>query len=379
MRRRIKKTLAAALAANLLFLCGCGVKGTELGKRLIVEAIGVDRTPEGVLITLEALDAHAADESSGSEQNNTTKILRFSGATAAQALARIAPSTGLSPLLSQARVLVLGRTLAEAGLADALDVFLREYNVRGDILIAVAEDTAAAVVAATPDAAVPGAAVLEDVLTAGMRDGTCAAAALYEFINLSLSETDAAYCPVIGLREGPAEGKETPQPLGAAFFEGDRLAFTADGRLTQGMLFLKNIIKSACFSVRGAEGTYTLRAVSSRTKISPEKTAEGRVSFKIAIRAVCDIAERTRFSPEMDGGDAAADARAAGEAYLKALASDCLDTLFYKNRADLCRFARRVRLKYPGLAAAYEETMFTDTKITVSAELTVRRTGKEGG
>ena len=106
MKRFFRPALAGALAALLLCtLCGCGVKGAELSKRLIVEAVGIDAAPEGVLVTLEALDAHAAGAGSDpNEQGGVTQRLHFTGETVGQALARIAPATGLTPLFSPRRI-----------------------------------------------------------------------------------------------------------------------------------------------------------------------------------------------------------------------------------------------------------------------------------
>ena len=375
MKRKGKRIFAAALAAALLLTGGCSVKGTELSRRLIVEAIGLDLTAQGVRVTLEALDAHTAGGGEKTEGGDETKLLRFEGATVGQALSQIAPQTGLSPLLSQARVLVLGRALAETDLTDALDVFLRQYNVRSDILLCMAEGEAETVVTAGFGKGVPGARVLEEAIQEGQSAGVCVAAALYEFINRSRTKTDAAYCPVIAVRDDAYGEAKTPVFSGTAVFSGGRLAFTADERLTQGMLFLMNKIKNAALTVNGAAGAYTLQTVSSKTRIVPEKTENGKVHFYIGIRTVCDIAE---FTPAAPGAQSsAADAQTAGKAYIEALAAQSLQTLFFERHADICRFARRINLRYPALREQYIRTMFEETEVHVQAALTVRRTGKE--
>ena len=375
MNRKGKRILAAALAAALLLTGGCGVKGTELSRRLIVEAIGLDLTARGVRITLEALDAHTAGGGEKTAGGDETKRLRFEGATVGQALTRIAPQTGLSPLLSQARVLVLGRALAETDLTDALDVFLRQYNVRSDILLCMAEEEAETVICAGFGKGVPGARVLEEAILEGQSAGVCAAAALYEFINLSRTQTDAAFCPVIAVRDDACGETKLPVFSGTALFSGGRLAFTANEDLTRGMLFLTDKIKKAALTVNGAAGAYTLETVSSKTGIKPEKNENGGVKFRICIRTVCDIAE---FTPAAPGAQSsAADAQAAGKAHIEALAAQSLQTLFFERRADICRFARLVNLRFPALRERYIQTMFEKTEILVQAALTVRRTGKE--
>ena len=241
----------------------------------------------------------------------------------------------------------------------------------------MAEDSAADVIFADTKSAVPGAALLEDALTEGGKSGVCAVTKLYDFINLTLSETDTAFCPVAGVREDPARDTQTHVLTGTAFFRDGRLAFTADEDLTRGMLFLKNRIRGGSFTVRGEAGAYTLRVIGSKTKITPVRTADGGVAIEVGIKTVCDITEFVSPGFAKPGEAQAEDARSAGQAYIEALARDSLRTLFYEKRADICRFARYVDLKYPGSAAAYEETMFT-SDVRLFAELTVRRTGKEG-
>ena len=369
-----------ALTALLTALSGCGPQSVELSERLIVEAIGIDKTDAGVLVTLQALDTHAAGAGSDpNEQGQVTKLYRFSGESVGQALSGARAATGLTPLYSQARVLLFGRPLAEAGLAEALDFFLRVCNARSDILIAMAESAAEDPVAADFGATVPGAVIMEDVLNGSLRDGMGAAVKLYDFMNLTYTGTDTAFCPVIGIRDQALEDAQKPVLQGTAFFENGRLSFTAGEDLTRGMLFLKDRVETGAIRTAGENGTYTMRIISSETKISPTLYENGRADARIRVKTVCDV---TEFTPKDDARRLeeaeAADAAAAGKAWLEALLNDTLSVLFYEKHADICRLARLVNLKYPRLAAAYAARMFEATDITAEVEFTVRRTGKEG-
>lgn len=369
-----------AIIALLTAFTGCGPQSVELSDRLIVEAVGIDQADAGVIVTLQALDTHAAGAGSDpNEQGQVTRLYQFSGESVGQALSQIRAATGLTPLYSQARVLLFGRALAETGLIEPLDFFLREYNARSDILIAMAEETAEQPVAADFGATTPGAVIIEDMLNGSRSDGTGAAVKLYDFMNLTYTGTDTAFCPVLGVTDQALENAKKPILRGTAFFKNGRLAFTAGEDLTRGMLFLKDRVKNGEIRAEGKTGTYTMRIVSSKTKISPTLNKNGRAHARIRVNTVCDV---TEFTPKNDArrlGEAeAADAAAAGKAWTEALLNDTLRVLFYENHADICRLARLVNLKYPRLAAAYAARMFEDTEITVETEFTVRRTGKEG-
>ena len=367
------------LTALLTALSGCVPRSVELSDRLIVEAVGIDKTDAGVKVTLQALDTHAAGAGSDpNEQGQVTRLYQFSGESVGQALSGVQAATGLTPLYSQARVLLFGRALAEDGLTEALDFFLREYNARSDILIAMAEDTAEAPVVADFGATVPGAVIMEDMLNGSRETGTGAAVKLYDFMNLTYTSTDTAFCPVLGIADQALENAQKPVLRGTAFFVDGRLSFTAGEDLTRGMLFLKNQIEHGELRAAGKAGTYTMRVISSKTKISPVLYENGRLQARIRIKTVCDVTEFTPRGAHRLGEAEAHDAAAAGKAWLEALLNDTLSVLFYEKHADICRLARLVNLKYPRLAAAYAERMFEATDITAEVEFTVRRTGKEG-
>ena len=372
-----RKLLCAVLAVSVLGGCAAP-RGTELSKRLIVEAIGIDKTDEGLLLTLQALDAHAAGRGSDpNEQGGTTKIYQFTGGTVGQALAQAEGATGLAPLYSQARVLVLGRALAQQDLGPYLDLFGREYTARSDILLAVAEDTAREVVSAEFGGDRPGGAVWEDVLTQGEENGECICIKLYAFMNLLLSPTDRAYCPVVGVRDEETGDGQRPVHCGTAFFEDDRLRFTADAETTLGLLFLTDRLRRTTLTVQGERDLYTLRVIRSKTKIKTARGADGGFAFTVRLDTVCDVTEIPGAGFAREGDEVSADAETAGTAYLRDLISRSLDDLFFGRGADVCRFARRASLLFPKAARDAAGQMREQTEVTVSVGLTVRRTGKE--
>ena len=117
----MKKLLSLILIPTLLFLPGCGLHLTELSDRLIIEAIGIDRTEGGFTVTVQALDNLAVGIDEGVPESGVTKCYTFHGTTVGEAFSRIGAQTGLSPLYSQARLLLLGYPTAEQNLCETLD------------------------------------------------------------------------------------------------------------------------------------------------------------------------------------------------------------------------------------------------------------------
>lgn len=379
-KKSVLRFLAAVLLPLLLF-SACGtVEGKELSQRLIIEAIGIDKSGDGVKITLQTLDTHTLG--TGSDPNETEKITgiySFEGETVGGALSDAQSITGLSPLYSQARMIVLGNSLARDNVSQPLDFFLREYNARSDILIAVAAGNAADIVSADLGEAVADAVVLEDAVTAGSENGRNARVPLYQFMNLILTETDSAYCPVIELKEAEYSDRKEVSVSGTAFFKDNALDFIAGEELTQGLLFLTDKVKDAVITVDGEKGKYTLSIISSNTKFKTGRAENGSFIFGISTKVKCDITQFGTRDFENVKAEEAEDAERSASEYIRGLMENGIRALFYERHCDICRFGRRINLKYPRYYELYKQEMFSEdvSEIRLKVDVTVRRTGKE--
>ena len=381
MNKSVKYVSAALILLLLAMLSGCAApRGEELSKRLIVEAIGIDYADEEYIVTLQALDTHSAGGGTDpNEKGDATAFRRYTGKTVAEALTGVTPATGLTPLYSQARILVFGKELAARDLSEPLDFFLREYHTRSDILIAVADSTAEDLLRADLGDSAPDAVILEEAVTQSSENGDGCAVKLYRFMDLLFSDTDTAYCPVISLQPGAAEKLQEPLLGKTAFFRENRLAFTADREITRGMLFLTDEVNSASVTVQGEEGIFTLRLIESKTKIRPRLNGAGDVCFSISAEAVCDITEFATPDFKSVKEAQSADAAEAGTRAMRSLIETAFTYLYNENSADVCRLARRAALRYPKKEAAFREALFTrkTADISIQVSLSVRHTGKE--
>ncbi len=228
---KYKFSLAAFLLVTLVLAAGCGLpEKIELSERLIIEAVGVDCAAGGFAVTVQALDTLAVESGEDTQENGAAKCYTFHGTTVGEALAQIAPRTGLVPLYSQARLLVLGFSAAQEGLCESLDFFLREHHTRADITVAVAEHTAQELLTAPFGNNRAGADLLQDALEQAGSDGE-PPTPLYRFMNLLLEETDAAFCPLLGLEENPPSDDQSIRVRGAVLFQGTKIrtVISADG------------------------------------------------------------------------------------------------------------------------------------------------------
>ena len=375
----MKKLLSLILIPTLILLPGCRLHLTELSDRLIIEAIGIDKTDGGFTVTVQALDNLAVGIDEGVPESGVTKCYTFYGTTIGEAFSRIGTQTGLSPLYSQARLLLLGYPTAEQDLCETLDFFLREQNTRADIAVAVAEHTAAEVVTASFGKNRVGASVLEDALRSGEENGAALTVPLYAFMNLLLSETDAALCPLLGVRENPLTGDSLARPLGCVIFQSTKIGTTITQNDILPLLLLTDRMHNADFTVDCGDTRCTLRLMRGKTKIRLTEE-DGRPHFQIAIDARCDITEvvSAAFTP-LDTRQVRAIADAAS-AFLTKATGSLLDRCFYRDGCDLCRFLTRFHLRRPGAyraMAASGPLSPADFQCEIACSVTIRRTGKE--
>ena len=374
----MKKLITIIILSTLVSLSGCGgLRPVELSGRLIIEAVGVDRTDDGFTVTVQALDSLAVGIDVGVPDSGVTKCYTFHGTTVGEAFRQVGSRTGLSPLYSQTRLLVVGFPTAQEDLPRTLDFFLREQGARADVLFAVAEHTAQELVTASFGKNRVGADVLEDVIRSGGETGSAQEAPLYAFLNLLYGETDAASCPLLGVRENPLSRDSLVQPLGSVVFNGDGIGTVIPEDEVLFLRLLTHQTVSSPLTVPLEDGRCTLRISSAKTAVRLTDGGTG-LSFRVSVNAKCDIEEI------VSGGDgpltperirAIADA---ASARLTEGTAGLLDRCFYRNGCDICRFFKRLRLcrpaRYKTLAAGLSPA---DVTCEVECAVAIRRTGME--
>ena len=363
------------LIALLLTACGLPEK-TELNERLIIEAVGVDGADGGVAVTVQALNDLSATVDDGAPEDGVTRCYTFYGATVGEALAQVAPRTGLTPLYSQARLLALGFSIAQNDVSETLDFFLREHHTRADITVAVAEHTAREIVSAPFGQNRVGADLVQDALRE-TGSGGAPLTPLYRFMDLLLSETDAAFCPLLGLEQDPISEEPLVCCRGAVLFQGTKIRTVISADELTSLRALTDGLSGDSLTLNMGDIRCTLRIAKCKTKIRPARgTADCR--FRLRINAACDITEVSAgaFTP-LDTAQTDRIAEAASLRLTEAVAA-LLDKCFYRNGCDICRFYQRFRLLHP---VRYRETAASlspaDFPCDIICKVSIRRTGKE--
>lgn len=270
--RRMKKALTSVLLSLILTLTASGC-APELYERLLISAIGVDRTATGCRVTVLA---------SETTEDGGQSTFSGEGDTVPEALSQIALESGRTPLYSHNAAILFGMQCAESGIAEQLDFFIRHYDSRPTAKVFLAEDTAESV-------------LLQRDLTAerfmqlsnGAKYSEAAADVnLLQLVNGLYGVNATAALPVL-------RADDLPTPVGTAVLQSYRLCAVLTPAETQGLSALQGTLSGGEFTVKDeAFGTVSLKVRSTNSNIIFTGTAE-QPEFTARIHVIAEVSAVT--------------------------------------------------------------------------------------
>lgn len=275
----------------LLAFSGCSVEigGAQLSNRLIIEAIGIDAKDGQFLISVLALHTQQSNAANSAETpDGIGKVYSAQGKSISEAFAQIDLISGLVPLYSQTRVLILGKEIAENAPMQALDFFIRNYTLRDNILLAVAQGTAAEIIKTDLGKTALVSKTVQDILESGKNNGLTAAVELYRFAGRMIDETDGAFLPVIKAQKNENDEQEITH-AGIALFADGNLTDIIDGDTAKGLLWTAGLIENDLINIDFNGHTLSVAVKDCKSRI---RIQNGSVpSVAIQIRFTCDLIE----------------------------------------------------------------------------------------
>lgn len=346
MRKWCKFLLPLALICTLF--SGCDFSTGELKNRLIVQAIGIDKTETGgVRVTLQTLNTEmTGNPNSGATPGDIVNSLTVEGATVAEAISDAAKTVGKMPLLSQNRLIVFGRETAENGLHGYLDYFVRNVQNRATVLVAVSDTTAEELVSAKMGESVLAADSLEDVLQAERLNVDILSRELYTLINKLDSDTADAVLPIVRVEGEEEESKM--QMLSVGVFEKDCMRYELQDTQITALMLLNNEVQSGVFSiVNPAFSSETvLRIKHCRTQIQP-KIENNEILFQVQVNLKVDITENKTDAPFAVSQEYLQETKRLSEAYITDLLYENMQYCFFRMRSDPYCFGMRLQRLHP--------------------------------
>ncbi|MCQ6276098.1 Ger(x)C family spore germination protein [Bacillus sp. V3B] len=125
----------------VVFLSGCWSR-KELNELAIAVALGIDKTEDGYLVTVQIINP---SELAGQVKSGRTEIVRFTktGDTVFEAGRMLSTDAPRRIYLAHLRQIIFGEELAREGIGKTLDMLSRHHEMRTDFYITVAKGSTA--------------------------------------------------------------------------------------------------------------------------------------------------------------------------------------------------------------------------------------------
>lgn len=351
--------LSLAVAGVALIVSGCGYR--ELSQRILIQGVGVDKLRQGYQVTVRA---------AGSGEEGEQELFTCQGETVLQALDSLSLSTGREPFYAHNYLVVFGRSCGEAGLADAMDFFIRYYNTRPGVQVFLAQDTAQQILSAQREDKLIPMGELQGLRESGPSSGQGVSVDFLEFVNASRRPGSSPVLPVLGEKEGRVS------LVGTAYFQGEKLQGFLDLDQTRGYLALEGELKQGQLVVQGQDfGTVTLTISQGKASRKIAFDQRGDPVFQVNFQVTADVSSLSGERPRLEESFYAGVEQAVAET-LQAEMKSALDQALDQDRCDIFGFGNLLSQQRPGvwesLADSWGEEM-ASCQYEIQVEATVLR------
>ena len=127
MIKKLKKHKIVLFAIGLVLCFGAKVfdLGSEVGSRVVVTGIGIDKTDEGYRISAQVFTPQI-----DGTKTQKKSVVTADGETIGFAVAQLSLKTGRVATASHCKLIVLGQTLLESNVLDPLNYFVTDLFIK---------------------------------------------------------------------------------------------------------------------------------------------------------------------------------------------------------------------------------------------------------
>ncbi|HZK20868.1 MAG TPA: Ger(x)C family spore germination protein [Oscillospiraceae bacterium] len=269
---------------------GCRRLGIEIVDLMIIQGIGIDKSTNGFIVTIEAINnvKNATVKGEGLIEK-VSKIFVSEAESVAQALEDAIRISGREPLFAHNRVLIIGEETAKEGLSGMLDFFVRDYNAKPTVLLAIAKDaTAQELLQIEMNNEIIVSLLLENILTESHKHGNALRVRMFEGINWFMDDTHNLAVPAVLIKEDAKENMLMVSGT-AVFDKRNKLVGYLNDMETLGIAIFQHDFYKGFFNVYTSDGSnVTLRIENLRHAIKVVYEDE-KVKLNFKVIAKCNI------------------------------------------------------------------------------------------
>lgn len=207
-------------------LCICitqGCTSKQLNERMVIQGIGIDYIDDNYVVTVMYMNTDETD------QSKPFKTLTGNGRTITEAVTNIVSENGLEPLYSHNSFILLGNSLCNHGVSEALEFFAGYYQCRPSVNIMVGTQNAYELMNVediTPQA-------IADIAESKNTTGRALTMPMYKFMSDMINETSSACTGLLTVENDKLKYS------GVAVFDNDIISYTLNDSQTMGLMLLR--------------------------------------------------------------------------------------------------------------------------------------------
>ncbi|RBW70093.1 Ger(x)C family spore germination protein [Bacillus taeanensis] len=359
---------------SIFLLTGCWDR-TELNDVALIRGIGLDQKKDNLIEVTVEISVPQMQSGEGSSGEGRVLIRTGQGTTIADALEHLKERIPRKIFWGHSEVIVIGEKLAEKGISNQIDFFIRYREPRLRSYVFVTKGNAKDVLALRPPIEKASSEVLRELAVSEVLMNVT----LIEL--LQMLKGDAAALPMIE-RLPPEEGQDPLQTIAyinrTAVFKQDKMIGLLDDKVTRGVLWIRDEIKEAYITVKPEEenGYVSMTLIRARTELIP-KIKDGK--WKMTVKAVTEndvILNESSLRLEEPKNIKVLEK--ALEKEIEGRLKVTIDQVQKEMEADIFGFAEAFERKYPEkwneVKGDWEE-IFPKVEVTFDIKAHVLRTG----
>ncbi len=352
----------------------------DIRNRLVIQGIGIDiEKDNSYTVTIQAIDTNSSAAASSDDASQPPlQVYKVKGDTIYTAIKTVTESEGKTPLYSQNRIIILGKSITEENMDNVIDFFVRDVENSSSVYVAAAEKTASEILETQNNEEYISARNLKNSIDSYEYDARICATSLYELISRYNSGTKDFAMPLLAVKE-ENEQKDV-EIIGTAIFNNTKYREYISKDDTIYLNILYNEVNNTALSYSMEDNTrISLNVVKSKTKRTV-KLENGMPTFKITVTMNADIAEISGgVSSAMKNSDIEK-YKKRGEEYVEKQLKSVISTLHNRYESDA---AGLVRLLYICEQDFYKENeknldeVMKNSTFEIECKINIRRIGHE--
>ncbi|SMF80570.1 spore germination protein KC [Paenibacillus uliginis N3/975] len=375
------------------FLTGCWNR-RELNELAIAVGMGLDKVGEQYRVSVQVVNPKEVASSKG--QGLSPAILyTMEGDTILEAVRRMSTLSARKIYFSHLRMLLIGESLAREGMAESLDLLLRDQEIRSDFYLVVTQNSSAEEVlkVMTPLESVPANKLFTTLETSEKYWSPSLTETLDETIKALIEE---GRHPVlsglrivgdseVGTSKKNVENIDIPTELkesGLAAFKQDKLIGWLNEEESKGYNYIRGNVKSTAGHVDClGGGKVTTEVVRTKSEIKG-RVVQGQPQVNVTLQAEQNIAAVECRNLELIKTETIRRIEKEAEAEIISLMESAIKKAQNSIGADIFGFGEAIRRADPKawkkMKEDWDERYFSDLPVHIKVKVKIRRIGTVG-